>query len=85
MLEYCKVYTRWIPQKFTQKQKEHHRQVCHDLLNQYENEADSFLDHIITSDEMWGHHYEPRVKTIHGVAMCDLTIEGKVRDSALSG
>lgn len=58
MLEYCKVYTRWIPQKFTQKQKEHHRQVCHDLLNQYEAEADSLLDHIITSGKMWCHCHE---------------------------
>ena len=33
--------------------------VCQDLLNQYETEGDSFLDHIITGDEMWCHHYEP--------------------------
>ena len=32
----------------TQEQKEHHMQVCQDLLNQYEAEGDSFLNHIIT-------------------------------------
>jgi len=37
-------------------------QVCQDLLNQYEAEGDSFLDRIITSDEMWCHHYKPESK-----------------------
>jgi hypothetical protein len=46
----------------TQEHKEHHMQVCKDLLNQYEVEGDSFLDHIITSDEMWRYHYEPESK-----------------------
>ena len=36
--------------------------VCQDLLNQYEAEGDSFLDHIITGDEMWCHHYKPESK-----------------------
>jgi len=46
----------------TQEHKEHRMQVCQDLLNQYEVEGDSFLDRIITSDEMWCHHYEPESK-----------------------
>jgi hypothetical protein len=36
--------------------------VCQELLNQYEAEGDSFLDRIITGDEMWYHHYEPESK-----------------------
>jgi len=51
-LERHKVCARWIPQMITQEQKEHHMQVCQDLLNQYEAEGDGFLDHIITSDEI---------------------------------
>ena len=42
----------------TQEHKEHHIQVCQDLLNQYKAEGDSFLDRIITGDETWCHHYE---------------------------
>jgi len=42
----------------TQEHKEHCVQVCQDQLNQYEAEGDSFLDCIITGDEMWCHHYE---------------------------
>ncbi len=34
MLEYYRVYTMLIPRVLTQEQKEHHMQVCQDLLNQ---------------------------------------------------
>ena len=61
-LEYCKVCARWVPQMFTQEHKEHSTQVCQDVLNQYKAEGDSFLDHIITGDETWCHHYEPESK-----------------------
>jgi histone-lysine N-methyltransferase SETMAR len=37
-------------------------QVSQDLLNNYEAEGDSFLDRIITGDEMWCYHYEPESK-----------------------
>ena len=33
MLEYYRVYTMLIPRVLTQEQKEHHMQVCQDLLN----------------------------------------------------
>jgi len=33
----------------TQEQKEHHTQVCQDLLSQYEAKENSFLDHVITA------------------------------------
>ena len=46
----------------TQRQKEHHMQVCQDLLNQYQTESNSFLAHIITGGEMWCHHYKPESK-----------------------
>ena len=58
MLEYCKVCARWVPRILTQGHKEHHMQVCRDLLNQYEAEGDSFLDRIITGGETFCHHYE---------------------------
>ena len=46
----------------TQEHKEHHTQVCQDLLNQYEAEGESFLYCIITGDEAWCHHCEPKAK-----------------------
>ena len=46
----------------TQERKEHRMQVCHDVLNQYESEGDSFPDRIITGDETWCHHYKTESK-----------------------
>jgi len=61
-LEYRKACARWVPQILTQERKEHRMQVCWSLLNLYEAEGDSFLDRIITSDEMFCRHYEPESK-----------------------
>lgn len=56
-LKYHKPCTSWVPQIFTQEQKEHCLQACQDLLNEEQPEDDSFLDCFITSDEMWCQHY----------------------------
>jgi hypothetical protein len=61
-LEYREVCARWVPWKLTQERKDHRIQVSQDLLNHYEAEGDSFLERIITSDEMWCHRYEPESK-----------------------
>ena len=58
MLEYRRVCAKWVPWMLIQEQKEHCMQVCQDLLDQYMAEGDSFLDRIITGEEMWYHHYE---------------------------
>lgn len=51
-LEYPKVCTRWVPRMLTQGKKEHHTQVCQDLLSQHEVEGD-----------MWAlfHHWQKHV------------------------
>lgn len=60
--EYHTVYSKWISRMFTQQQKEPHIQVCEELLNKYEAESSSFLDHIISSDKMCCHHHDPESK-----------------------
>ena len=77
-LEYRKVSARRVPQEH----KEHHLQVCRDLLNQYEAEGDSFMDIIITGDETWRHHYEPESNGSPWSG--EFPIEEKVQDAALS-
>ena len=62
MLECHKVCARCVAQMFIQEQKEHRMQVCQDLLNQHKAEGDSFLDRIITGEELWCHHNEPESK-----------------------
>jgi len=61
-LEYHKVCSRWVLWMLTQEQKEHCMQDCQDLLNQYSAKGGSFLDHFITSDKTWWHHYRPESK-----------------------
>jgi len=51
-LQYHKVCDKWVPQILTQEQQEWHMQLFQDLLNQYEAEGDSFLNHIISSNEI---------------------------------
>jgi len=69
---------------FTQEKEEYCMQVCQDLLNKYEAEGDSFLDHIITSEEMWSHHYEMESKHQSIEWTCEFPIEEKPQDTALS-
>ena len=57
-LEYHKVCLKQVSRILTQEQKEHRMQICQDILNQYEDEGDSFLGHIIAGDNMWCNHCE---------------------------
>ena len=43
-------------QMLTKEQKEQHKQVCQELLSQYETESDCYLDYIISGDELWCHY-----------------------------
>ena len=52
----------WVPRMLTADQKHRRRQVCDELLDEYYEEAEDFLDHIITQDETWVHHYDPETK-----------------------
>ena len=60
-LEYCKVGAKWVPQMLTTG-TEHHMQACQNLLNQYKDEGDSFLDDITTGDETGCHCCEMESK-----------------------
>jgi len=53
--------------------------VCQDLLNQYQAEGDSSLDLVITSDEMWCHHYESESK--QQSLECEFPIKKKKKSS----
>lgn len=68
----------------TQEQKEHRMQVCQDLLNQYEAEGNSFLDHTINGGETWCHLYEPDSKQQSVSWQCEFPIKEKGQDAALS-
>ena len=70
---------------FTQELKEYCVRVCQGLLNQYEAEGDSFLDCIITSDEMWCHHHEPESKQQSIVSQCVNSPSKKFKSQSSAG
>jgi hypothetical protein len=61
-LQFLKVYTRWVPKKLTDEHKHMHLNVfsCHVACNH--EEGDSVLQRIITGDETWVHHCQPKTK-----------------------
>ena len=59
VLKYDKFCDRCVTRMLTQEEREHFIQVCQDLLNQYKTQGDSFLDHIIMSDDRWHHYSKP--------------------------
>jgi len=78
-LEYCKICARLVPQNLTQEEKEHHMQICQELLNQNETEYDSLLNRIIIDDEMWHHNYSQESKWLPIEWWREFTNEEKVQ------
>lgn len=85
MLEYLKIYVRWVPWMLIQEQKEYCMRVCQDSLSQYEAAGDGFLDRIISGDDMWYHYYETKSKWQSRERWHEIPIEEKVQDAAHSG
>jgi hypothetical protein len=56
---------RYAQDGFLQVSTEHRRQrkaICSELLERFGAEGEAFLSRIITDDETWVHHYEPKTK-----------------------
>ena len=62
ILVFHKVAARWVPRHLTKEHKCNCQHICSSLLERYNREGDNFLNHIITGDETWVHHYEPETK-----------------------
>jgi len=62
ILGFHKVAARWVPRHLTEAHKRNCQHICSSLLERYNHEDDNFLNHIITGDETWFHHYEPETK-----------------------
>ncbi len=57
-----KVAAWWVPRSLTDKLKGQRMKAEINFLQRYSIEDKDFLDHIITSNEMWVHHYTPPTK-----------------------
>ena len=61
-LKFSKVCAMWVPKELTDKHKRKRLDVCSRHLARYREEGDNFLQQIVTDDETWIHHYEPKSK-----------------------
>ena len=77
-LNFRKVSARWVPKELTDDHKLQRQQMSQNLLQRFNDESgatvgpggdggldtehESFLDHLITGDETWVHHYTPESK-----------------------
>ena len=57
-----KVSARWVPRMLTVDQKRCRHRTCHQLLREFQENPEDFMDRIVTQDETWVHHYDPETK-----------------------
>ena len=66
LLGYTKVCSQWMPRMLTPEKKQKRVEICEELLKQllkrYCEEGDQFLLNIVTGDESWFHHFDPKEK-----------------------
>lgn len=61
-LHYSKLCARWVPHMLTEMNKECRLLFCSNLLNMMDNNAESFMQRIITGDETWLYAFDPEPK-----------------------
>lgn len=62
ILCYRKVSARWFPRQLTRVMKAQRKEICTELLKQYDEEGEALLQKIVTDDESWVHHYDLETK-----------------------
>ena len=60
-LGYSKVCACWVPRQLTEDHKTERVRCCTQLLEHHQ-EYPTFLERIITGDETWVYHFEPKSK-----------------------
>jgi len=57
-----KISARWVPRMLTAEQIKCRVDICEDLLGHLQAEPKTFLNRIVTQDETWVHHFDPKSK-----------------------
>ena len=57
-----KISARWVPRLLTPNQKEQRADSCKELM-ELESKYIPFFDRIVTMDETWVHHFDPKMKS----------------------
>lgn len=62
VLRYSKVCARWVPRALSEEQKATRMMCSLTFLQRYHADGQHFIDHIVTGDETWLHHFVPTTK-----------------------
>jgi len=62
VLQFHKVFARWVPRQLTAELKERRVDAYRELLKRFEAEGDGFLGRIVTGDETWVHYHQLETK-----------------------
>jgi len=62
VLQYRKVFARWVPRQLTAELKERRVDACQEYLKRFEAECDGFLGRIVTGDETWVPYHQSETK-----------------------
>jgi len=62
VLQFHKVFARWVPRQLTAELEERRVDACQELLKCFEAEGDGILGRIVTGDETWVHYHQPETK-----------------------
>ena len=61
-LHFRKVSARWVPRELSAFDRHRRVEGCTELKERFDREGQDFLDHVITCDETWVHHFTPESK-----------------------
>jgi len=59
VLQFHKVYARWVPRQLTAELKERRVDAFKELYKRFETEGDGFLGRTVTGYETWVHFHQP--------------------------
>lgn len=57
-----KVCARWVPRLLKDHERETRVRCSEEFVRRVEQEGDTFLDRIVTTDETWMYHFDPETK-----------------------
>ena len=57
-----KVSARWVPRMLIDDQKRTRLDISRYLLSHSEDDPGDFIDRVVTQDETWVHHFDPKSK-----------------------
>ena len=64
LLDYTKVFSRWVPRMWTPEKKQKCVEICEELLKRYRVEGVHFLLNIVTGDESWIRRFDSEEKRL---------------------